>query len=106
MSVSVIDDIGMTFNFREAGKVSITMHDCVTDTLDNCAVKSKRATPAAFNLFDLRDTTRATESEGKWFRTKVAKVLYLAKTVRPVCLTAVAFLTTRVQKCDIDDLLS
>jgi hypothetical protein len=31
-------------------------------------------------------------------------MLYLAKRVRPECLTAVSFLTTRVQKCDIDDL--
>ena len=104
MSGSVIDYIGMTFDFREAGKVSVTMHGCVTDILDNCGVESKRATPAASNLFDVRDTTRATESEGKWFHTNVAKVLYLAKRVRPECLTAVAFLTTRVQKCDIDDL--
>ena len=31
-------------------------------------------------------------------------MLYLAKRVRPECLTAVAFLSTRVHECDIDDL--
>jgi hypothetical protein len=67
-------------------------------------MESTRATPTASNLIDVRDITRATESEGKWFHINVAKVLYLAKRVRPECLTAVAFLTTRVQKCDIDDL--
>ena len=34
----------------------------------------------------------------------VAKLLYLAKLARPDCLTAVAFLTTRVSRCDRDDL--
>jgi hypothetical protein len=31
-------------------------------------------------------------------------VLYLAKRVRPECLTTVSFLSTRVQCCDVDDL--
>ncbi len=39
-----------------------------------------------------------------WFHTHVAKLLYLAKRVRPEMLTAVSFLTTRVQACDQDDL--
>jgi exosome complex RNA-binding protein Rrp4 len=34
----------------------------------------------------------------------VAKIQYLAKRVRPECLTAVSFLSTRVQCCDTDDL--
>ena len=31
-------------------------------------------------------------------------MLYLSKRVKPECLTAVAFLSTRVEVCDIDDL--
>ena len=38
--------------------------------------------------------------EDKWFHTHVAKILYLAKRVKPECLTAVAFLSTRVTKSD------
>lgn len=34
----------------------------------------------------------------------MAKLLYLAKRVRPECLTAVSFLATRVTSCDIDDM--
>ena len=49
----------------------------------------------------LRD---APEAKAKWFHTHVAKILYLAKRVRPECLTAVAFLSTRVAAPDIDDL--
>jgi hypothetical protein len=40
----------------------------------------------------------------RWFHTHVAKLLYLAKRVRPEMLTAISFLTTRVQACDQDDL--
>lgn len=43
------------------------------------------------------------ESDRKEFHTKVAKLLYLAKRPRPECLTAAAFLSTRMRACDIDD---
>ena len=63
------------------------------------------ATPAAETLFDVRsDVEKASLSEAKYFHTYVAKILYLAKRVRPECLTAVSFLTTRVHDCDIDDM--
>jgi hypothetical protein len=100
----IVDYIGMTFDFSVAGEVHVTMDNCVNDVLSGCGVDTTRATPAASSLFDVRETTMATVEESKWFHTNVAKVLYLAKRVRPECLTAVAFLTTRVLKCDIDDL--
>ena len=61
-----------------------------------------RATPAAETLFDVSsDVEKASSSEAAYFHTYVAKILYLAKRVRPECLTAVSFLTTRVHDCDI-----
>jgi hypothetical protein len=63
-----------------------------------------RQTPAASTLFNVRDTTKATDEASGYFRTFVAKLLYLAKRVRPECLVAVAFLTTRVNDVDIDDI--
>ena len=80
------------------------MDNCVADILSGCGVEETRVTPAASTLFDVRDSPKATEEEVKWFHTNVAKVLYLSKRVRPECLTAVAFLTTRVNLCDRDDL--
>ena len=38
-----------------------------------------------------------------WFHRIVEKLLYVAKRIRPECLTAVSFLSTRVTKCDEDD---
>ena len=101
----VLDYIGMTFDFTVPGEVSITMENCVRDILSECGVTAPRATPAAETLFDVRsDVEKASLSEVKYFHTYVAKILYLAKRVRPECLTAVSFLTTRVHDCDIDDM--
>jgi hypothetical protein len=100
----VLDYVGMTFNLEVEGEVRVTMDSCVDNILSGCGVETTRATPASSMLFHVRDAPKASESESAWFHTYVAKLLYLAKRVRPECLTAVAFLTTRVAVCDIDDL--
>jgi hypothetical protein len=38
-----------------------------------------RQTPAASTLFNVRDVTKATDEESGYFRTFVAKLLFLAK---------------------------
>ena len=101
---TTIDYIGMTFYFSVRGEVSLTMQNCINDILSGCGVTTGRATPAASVLFDVRSATKLGVAESKWFHTYVAKMLYLSKRVRPECLTAVAFLSTRVLICDIDDM--
>jgi hypothetical protein len=101
---NVLDYVGMTFNLGVMGEVKVTMDSCVENILSGCGVETTRATPASSFLFHVRDAPKASVSESAWFHTYVAKLLYLAKRVRPECLTAVAFLTTRVAVCDIDDL--
>jgi len=100
----VLDYLGMTFDYVVPGQVSITMDNCEQDILAECGVWTMRQTPAASTLFNVRDTTKATDEASGYFRTFVAKLLYLAKRVRPECLVAVAFLTTRVNDVDIDDI--
>ena len=46
---------------------------------------------------------KLTEEEAGTFHTNVAKLLFLAKQVRPDILTAVSFLCTRVSQPDKDD---
>jgi len=70
-----------------------------------CGVTEPKQTPATSSLFNIHDAPRASAPERKWFHSYVAKLLHLAKRVRPECLTAVAFLSTRVHECDIDDLV-
>jgi hypothetical protein len=100
----VVDFVGMTFDFTEAGSVKVTMDNCTEDILKDCGVTEAKATPAASNLFDIRDAPKLSALESKYFHSYVAKVLYLAKRVRPECLTAVSFLSTRVKVCDVDDM--
>jgi hypothetical protein len=101
----IVSYLGMSFDFAAPGEVRITMDNCVQDILQSCGQVSTKPTPAASTLFDVRDNAeKATEEQRKHFHTSVAKMLYLAKRVRPECLTAVAFLATRVHACDVDDL--
>ncbi len=100
----VADYIGMTFDFIVPGQVSITMDNCEGSILSECGMCPLRVAPAASTLFDTRDAPKATYEEVQFFRTFVAKLLYLAKRVRHGCLVAVAFLTTRVHDVVADDM--
>ena len=82
----------------------MTMQKTVNDILEGCGVDKCFATPAIDNLFVIRDAPKVTEKEAIWCKSYVAKVLYVAKRVKPECLTAVSFLTSRVGAYDIDDL--
>jgi len=62
------------------------------------------ATPASDNLFVLHDSPLLDVEDAKFFHTFTAKLLYLAKRVRPDILLAVSFLTTRVMSPTSDDL--
>ena len=100
----VLDYVGMSFDFTVPGEAKVTMANCINDILSDGEDLKEATTPASSTLFDIRPATKATTEENKWFHSVTAKVLYLAKRVRPECLTAVAFLSTRVNECDQDDL--
>lgn len=100
----VLDFLGMVFDFSTDGQVSVTMPKYIDDLIKEAGVTVGRATPATSQLFEVRDAPKATPEEQNYFHKYVAKVLYLAKRSLPEALTAVAFLTTRVKDCDIDDL--
>ena len=94
--------LGMLFDFREEGAVYVTMHGALDEILEGCGVDKCSATPAGDNLFVIRDAPKASEKEAVWCRSYVAKILYIAKRVKPECLTAVSFLTSRVGVYDTD----
>jgi hypothetical protein len=76
----------------------------VDDKLKSSGVTGGARTPATEGLFEVRaNATTCTEQRRKDFHSTVAKMLYLAKRTRPECLTAVAYLATRVTKCTEDD---
>ena len=105
----VLGHLGMSLDFTLPGEVSITMQGCVDALLASSGVHGTALTPAAASLFDIRDPTDvgnrpASAAEAKDFHRLVATTLYLAKRTWPELLAAVAFLSTRVTKCDLDDL--
>jgi len=111
----VLDFIGMTFDFTAPGQVSVTMAKCVEDIVSGAISADSiilnggelrvRHTPATDRLFDIRDEApKLSKVDADFFHSYVAKMLYVAKRVRPDCLTAVSFLSTRVQAPDLDDL--
>jgi hypothetical protein len=96
----------MTFDFTKDGQVSVTMNRCVSEILQTCGGTGEKSSPAMEDLFVPTEDTHddITTEEHAWFRTYVAKLLYLCKRARPECLTAVTYLTTRVLVANRGDL--
>jgi hypothetical protein len=95
--------LGMNMDFGELTGVKITMEGFVKDLIKENEVKRTAATPAADHLFTVRDSPKLLSENAKRFHSIVAKLLYLAKRTRPDILTAVIFLTSRVQESTEDD---
>ena len=85
---TVIDYVGMTFDFHTDGQVKFIMNQCGVD--ETAAIRASSA------LFQTRETKMAREHEIKWFQSNVANKLYLAKRVRPECLTVISSMASKV----------
>lgn len=100
----VLNYLGMVFDLSVRGQVKMTMQGYVEDVIAYSGIVGHSRSPATSGLFDTRDgAVLVSETQRSWFHSVVAKLAYLAKRARPECLTAVAFLATRVTKCTVDD---
>ena len=90
--------LGMTFDFSVKGKVAITMNKYITDLLLFTEVKGSVTTPATDHLYVIDESPILSAEHAEYFHSVVAKLLYLAKRVRPDLLTAVGFLAKRVKE--------
>ena len=78
--------LGQTFDFSLPGKVKITMEGYIQDLLTLYEVDHYSATPALSNLFVVApESPRLSPPQSDDFHSRVAKLLYLAKRVRPAC---------------------
>ena len=101
----IVNYLGMVFDLTVGGVAKVTMTGYVDDMLREMGTSKGARTPATDGLFEVRpDALTVSEGLRVLFHRHVAKMLYLAKRARPDCLTAVAFLATRVTKCTVDDL--
>jgi len=93
----------MTFNFAVPYKVSVTMEGYIQDVVKLYDVRRSTVTPALDHLFEVRESTPLPRAKADEFHSRVAKLMYLAKRVRPDLLVTCAFLSTRVQSPTEDD---
>jgi hypothetical protein len=102
-SGKVHEYLGMKFDFTDPGKVKVTMEGYIDGVLDNAGTTTTAKTPASDDIFTVGTSEPLEKEAASRFHTIVAKLLYLAKRVRPDILLAVSYLTTRVQAPNADD---
>ena len=102
---SVLNYLGMVFDFSKNGKVSVSMEKFMSELMeDYSSIEGLARTPATNNLFRVNEASEPLGAdEAEAFHTCVAKLLYLCKRVRSDVSTAIAFLTSRVQKPTVED---
>ena len=95
----VFSYVGMTFDFESLkGKVKITMDGYMDEILSEyISITGVASTPAGNNLFSIDEkSVLLLMAEKESFHSLTAKLLYLAKRVRPDILVAISFLSKRV----------
>jgi hypothetical protein len=99
--------LGTTFDFSNDGAVNIVQSKFVQEILTFAGPIGGRVatSPAGENLFKERDLELLPSDEQTSMHSLVAMCLYLGKRTRPDILTAVNYLTRRVNKFNKDDKL-
>jgi hypothetical protein len=94
--------LGMQVSIRNQGTM-VDMSFYVSELLkdEEVVVVGSPTTKDTYKVNE--SSTRLSEVERKWYHSKTAKLLYLAKRARPDILTAVIFLCTRVQAATRED---
>jgi hypothetical protein len=100
---STQDYLGMQWDFSSPGEVKVTMEGYIAELIKSSGTTSSVLTPATDQLFNLRDSPILNRLDHDEFHSMVARLLYLAKRVRPDILLPVSFLATRVQNSTEDD---
>jgi hypothetical protein len=95
----------MTMDFKsQPGAMKVTMKQMTDDIITTSKVERKYRTPAVDELFTVTESPKLSKLDESFYRTNVAKALYLAKRARPDILLPVSFLTTRSVACTEEDL--
>jgi hypothetical protein len=98
--------LGMNIILRDDKKIKIEMKDQVMDAIESFGedIDGIVTSPSARHLMTVDDqATKLNDSRKEIFHSVTAKLLYLEKRARPDIEPTVAFLCTRVDKCDEDD---
>ena len=99
------DFLGINWDFRVPGEVSLRMEGYVSNILSKYNVSKHAKTPATDMLFHSnKDSPIISHEKQQLFHSCVMELHYLAKRVRQDILTAVSYCATRVLSPDEDDL--
>ena len=97
--------LGVEYDFSEGNIVTLSMSGYVNEFLSEYEVQGHAVSPATDDLFKSNENDeRLDKEQSETFHSRVAKLLYLAKRIRPDILTAVAYLSTRVQCSTVKDM--
>ena len=97
--------LGMNFDYSQTGQVKITQDGFIRDFINDMdgVIDGIKEYPATKDLFKVGES-KALDTEGKeFFHSTVARLLYLAKRVRPDLLLSISYLAKRVQQPNLDD---
>lgn len=100
------DFLGINIKIRKDGLIAIHQHDQVEGALKmfGATYTHHVTSPCAGHLWKVNENAPKLDEEcAKTFHSVVAKLLHVTKRSRPDIETAIAFLMTRVSKCDEDD---
>jgi hypothetical protein len=95
------DYLGLEYDFEKLqGCVTVTMKGYIDKLLSECSkIEGTSKTPATKDLFTIDSNSPVLgDKEREQYHSYVAMILYAAKRVRGDLLTAISFLTKRVQK--------
>jgi hypothetical protein len=96
--------LGIHWDFRVAGQVSLSMDGYVNDIIKKYKVTKKCRTPATDRLFQTTvDSPLLTSDKSELFRSSVMTLYYLAKRTRPDILTAISYCATRISAPTAED---
>ncbi|KAA8494428.1 Copia protein [Porphyridium purpureum] len=99
-----LEYLGLVFRYDDMGHVEVSMPAFTDRLLSEANVTGSAKTPATDNLFDVYANSQSlSQKEKATFHTLVAKLLYLAKRIRPKLLLVTSHLTRRVIAQNADD---
>lgn len=99
-----ISYLGMSIDAESNGSIAVSMERYIEECIEMGGQSKIAKSPATEHLFVDKEDDPLNEKEKEMFHSKVAKLLYLAKRVRPDILTAVSYLACRVQAPKYQDL--
>ena len=104
----VHDYLGINLDYSKKGQMGVSMIQYLTDIINGFSkdIGKPAPCPAAAHLFQVRDekdTEYISEEKAREFHHVTAQLLFLCNRAHRDIQTAVAFLTTRVNRPDIDD---